>query len=471
MRTRTEARLCAVLLATASCAVGPDYLGPEDAQAPEWSAELRSGLSGESPAAEQLASWWSAFDDPTLGELIALAVQNNPDAEEARARIREARARRRVEQAGLLPTIVAASNVRRVRSSEQVGNGETTSLYTPGFDASWEIDLFGGQRRSIEAAGADLAATEEDLRDVLVTLAGEVASGYVDLRSFQVRLGLAEASLATQADTFDIARWRAEAGLTTVLDVEQARTILEQTRAAIPQLRTAVEQAGNRLDILLGETPGSLDALVEEPRPIPVAPLDVAIGVPAETLLRRPDVRRAERQLAAENARVGVATAFAYPSLSLVGSIGLEALHSGDVFDAASNAAAYASTLAWTVFDAGAIRGTIDAQQAVYEQAQARYRTTLLAALQEVEDALVAFAEEQDRRQALAEASAAADRALELSRQLYSAGLTDFQDVLESERSSLLLQDQLAASEATVSSNAISLYKALGGGWAPGPSS
>lgn len=448
-------------------AVGPDYVRPAVPEPAAWHADLTNGLSAAETDPHSLTSWWTTLDDPVLSGLIEGAVAGNLDVRAARARVREARARRVIAQAGLFPVIDAAGSARHSRSSGKVGPSNTGELYSAGFDASWELDVFGGLRRGVEAAEADIQATEQDLRDVLVSLLAEVAVNYVDVRLYQAGLSIAEANLNTQTDTYEITRWRAEAGLTTQLDVEQAKSQLETTRAQLPSLRKNLEQAMNRLAVLSGEVPGALHVKLKARKPIPVTPLEVAVGVPADTLRRRPDVRRAERELAAQTARVGVATADLYPKLSLLGSIGLESLSASDLFSAAARSYGIGPTVSWRIFEAGSIRAHIEVQSALQEQALIRYEAAVLGALEDVNNALTAFAEEQVRRQSLAAAVHAAQRALDLAGDQYASGLIDFQVVLDAQRSLLSLQDQLALSEGATTSDLISLYKALGGGWAP----
>lgn len=464
--TSRASSLTLLLLLLAGCAaVGPDYAPPEVSASTGWTAELEGGLNAEQIDPQRLAHWWTTLNDPTLSSLMERAVSGNLDLKEARARVREARARREVSQADRFPTIEATGSASQNRSSEETGGGETRELYAAGFDASWELDLFGGIRRSVEAAEAELQASEEDLRDVLVTLLAEVALNYIEVRSFQTRLSIAEANLDAQEETHNLTQWRFQAGLTTQLDVEQAKYNLEQTRSQIPTLETGLEQAGNRLAVLMGHQPGFLKEALAEPKAIPVGALEVAVGVPADVLRRRPDVRKAERQLAAQTAQVGVATADLYPKFSLIGSIGLEALSLGNLFSSAARTSAIGSNMGWTIFDRGRIRQNIEVQTALQEQALFQYEAAVLTALEEVENALVAYADEQVRRQSLVEASQAANRAVDLAQKQYSSGLIDFQVVLDAQRSLLSLQDQLASSDAEVTSNLITLYKALGGGW------
>jgi NodT family efflux transporter outer membrane factor (OMF) lipoprotein len=459
--------LSVLLGISGGCAMGPDYVPPQISAPQAWHAQLRGGATAEQMDPQTLAGWWMTLNDPTLTGLIERAVRGNLDLKKARAAVREARARRGKSQAGLFPTVDGKGSATSSRSSRDTGMGESQNLYSVGFDASWELDVFGGVRRSIEAAEADLQASSEELRNTLVSLLAELALNYVEVRTYQARLSVAEANLAAQAETCELTTMRVEAGLATQLDAEQARYNLESTRSQIPSLRSGLEEAKNGLAVLLGEPPGAVQAELEERRPIPVASLEVAVGVPAEVLRRRPDVRQAERKLAAETARVGVATAELYPKFSLLGSIGLEALSLSNVVSAASRTYSLGPSVTWRLFDAGAVRKNIEAQSAVQEQALVKYEATVLTALQEVENALVAYAEEQNRRQSLREATEAARRAVSLAQVQYRAGMIDFRSVLDAQRSLLSFQDELAKSEGNVTSNLVRLYKALGGGWTP----
>jgi len=446
-------------------AVGPDYVQPDVSLPAAWSAEMKDGLIVKDLDKQALASWWLILDDPVLTSLIEQAVASNLDLKEARTRVREARALRGISKADRFPTIDAGGAAKLSRSSEDTGSGAERKLYSAGFDATWELDLFGGKQRAIEAAEAELQLSEEDLRDVLVSLLAEVALNYVEVRSFQARLSVAQANLDAQKETYNIAQWRFQAGLSTGLDVEQAKYNLEQTRSQIPNLHTGLKQAGNRLSVLLGQYPGSLKIALSEHKAIPVTPLEVAVGVPADVLRHRPDVRRAERQLAAQTAQVGVATADLYPKFSLLGSIGLEALSLDNLFLAGSRTHSIGPSITWPVFDAGTIRKNIEVQSALQEQALIQYEGAILKALEEVENVLVAYAQEQSRRQSLSDATKAAKQAAGLAQNLYLSGLIDFTDVLDAQRSLLSFQDQLSVSESQVTSNLITLYKALGGGW------
>ncbi len=458
--------LCLAWLFLAGCAaVGPDYVPPEKEVSSQWHTPLKGGLAGESIDQETLSRWWQTLNDPALSRLMEEAVAGNLDLKEARARVLEARARRGIEDAGLFPYMDASGKILRSQGSEETGAGTERTLYAAGFDAGWEVDIFGGVRRSIEAATAELEASEASLRDVLVTLTAEVALNYLEMRTYQARLAVAEDNLKAQEETYQLTRWRFQAGLSDALSMEQARYNLENTRSQIPTLRSGLEASQNRLAVLLGKEPGELRTELATSAPIPVTPLRVAVGIPADCLRRRPDIRQAERELAGQTARIGVATADLYPKFSLLGSIGLEALSFGKLASSDGMTYSIGPTFSWRLFDAGAIRQNINVQTALQDQALARYESAVLSALEEVENALKAYAEEQNRRAALKEASDAAQQAVKLAENKFEAGVIDFNDVLDAQRSRLSFEDQLAQSEGAVTTHLITLYKALGGGW------
>jgi len=414
-----------------------------------------------------MAGWWMTLKDPALTSLIQRAVTGNLDLKEARSRVREARARRGISAAERFPTLDVKGSAVSSYSGKDTGSGDRRELYAAGFDANWELDVFGGIRRSVEAAQADLERSQEDYHDVMVSLLAEVALNYVEVRTSQTRLEVAEKNLETQAETYELTVFRFEAGLASALDMELAKYNMENTRSKIPSLRINLEGAQNRLAVLLGIHPGALHEDLSVRKPIPVPPLEITVGLPAEVLRRRPDIRRAERMLAAQTARVGVAAAERYPKFSLSGSIGLEALSFGDLFSTKNRKDSIGPSFSWNIFDAGAIRKNIEVQDALQEQALIQYEAAVLNALEDVENALVAYAQDQYRRQSLTQATQAAERAVDLALKQYSSGIIDFQDTLEAQRSLLSFQDQLAESDGAVTSNLISLYKALGGGWTP----
>jgi len=444
---------CAV---TAPKPVAPSLTIPEGWQAAGQTTEIEGAT-----APEDLSRWWQRLGDPTLSDLVERSLAKNPDLRTARARVREARARRGLAGKDFLPDLTASVSASASRTS----GSATADHYSAGFDASWEPDIFGATRHAVSAAEAELQATEASQHDAQVSLVAEVALAYVDLRALQARLSIAQGNLARQAETLELTSWRAQAGLTSDLDVEQARTNLEQTRAQIPSLEASRAGAEHRLAVLIGEPPTALRALLAPPGPIPTAPARLAVGIPADTLRQRPDVRAAERRLAAETARLGQARAALYPSLRLSGSIGIEALSLGALTSAETVVRSLLGGLTAPIFDRGKIRRRIEIQDAVQEQALATYESTVLTALQEVEDALVSLATTQERQQALASATQAARTAAELARKQYAAGLVGYQSVLDTERSLLSAEDGQKAAEADETTAVIRLYKALGGGF------
>jgi NodT family efflux transporter outer membrane factor (OMF) lipoprotein len=463
--------IAAAALSVAGCAVGPDYREPQTVSPDEWDALPAAGVRDEGPDAPSLAAWWTSLNDETLNTLIERAVDHNRTAAQARARVLEARARRGVAGADFFPTVSASASGSRTDSESRLGASSDPDLaagqdevYSTGLDSLWELDLFGGKRRAYEAANAQLAAAEADLRDVLITLLGDVALSYTDVRTAQSRLAYAEANLKALADVLDITRWRANAGLVSVLDVEQATANYEQTKAAIPSLESSLAVGMHRLAVLTGETPGALGEQLAERQSVPVAPLEIVAGVPADVLRRRPDIRAAERRLAAQTAQVGVATAALYPSLSLSGAITLQSLTASDVLDGFQSDRVGVS-LSMPIFRGGALRRNVDAQNAVVAQALATYEGAVLAAYEEVENALTAWTNEHRRREALIAAVASARRASELALVQYNSGLVDFQTVVNADRQLISLEDALAVSDGETTANYIRLYKALGGGW------
>jgi multidrug efflux system outer membrane protein len=459
-----------VILTLAGCApVGPDYTAPETSVPTAWHSRLEGNLISEQMNPQILASWWTTLNDPELSSLIQRAVAGNLNLKEARARVIEARARRGIVNADMFPTLNFSGSETWTRSSKEAGTSKTTKLYSSSFDSGWEIDIFGGVRRSVEAAEADLQASWEDLHDVLVSLLAEVALNYTEVRTYQARLAAVERNLEAQEESYQLTLWRNEAGLSDELAVQQAHYNLESTRSQIPGLHTGLEEAMNRIAVLLGEQPGKVHKELEKAEPIPVPPSQTAVGIPAETVCRRPDVRQAERKLAAQTARVGAATADLYPKFALGGSIGVEALSFNKLARNLSTSDSWVLSggprISWAIFDAGAIRQNIKVQSALHEQALIQYESTILGALEEVENALVAYMDERSKLDNLRQAERAAQTAVELAQHKYESGLTDFSDVLEAQRSLLSFQDQTAQSNGTVTSNLVRLYKALGGGW------
>ncbi len=459
------------------CLVGPNYTRPEYVVPDAW-GELAAMQPTTAPATVpsvameapvELAEWWTQFDDPILDELIRRAIESNLDLRAAQARIRQARAQRGIVVAGLFPTANATASYTRERTSDNASvnsePGIEQSLWIGGFDATWEIDVFGGTRRAVESADANVQFAIESRRDVLVTLLGEVASNYIQLRGFQRQLLIARENLASQQDTLQLTRTREEGGLVTDLDVAQAEAQVATTEATIPSLESSLRQTIHQLGVLLGEPPMSLSSQLLPMQPIPTTPAQIPVGLPSDLLRRRPDIRAAERQLASQTAQIGVATADLFPSFSLTGAFGLESTQFNSWGNWSSRYWTIIPGVSWPIFTAGSVRANIEVQSALQEQALINYEQTILTALQDVEDALVAFSNEQLRRQSLATAVAANRRALDIASQQYMQGLTNFLNVLEAQRALFLSQDELAQSDYTVATNLVALYKALGGGW------
>jgi NodT family efflux transporter outer membrane factor (OMF) lipoprotein len=353
---------------------------------------------------------------------------------------------------------------------EDVGNpfvADPIDSWIFGLDLSWEIDLFGRIRRTVEASDAQLQASVEDYRDVLVTLYAEVGSAYVDARTFQTRLDFATRNVEAQRYSLELTRDRFSAGLTSALDVAQAEQNLAQTESTIPSLTIGLEASLNRLAVLLGEAPGELHDELEAYAGLPQPDDKVAYGIPADLLRRRPDIRQAERLLASQTARIGIATADLYPTLSLGGSVGLEALDFEDLGDGSSLFWSIVPQISWPIFTGGKIRNQIRAEEARADQALAAYEQTVLLALEEVQNSLVAYGQEKLRRDRLLEAVQASQRAVDLVETQYVSGLTNFQNFLDAQRSLFRQQDELAESAGEVVNNLITLNKALGGGWSP----
>lgn len=442
------------LVVASACTVGPRHIepAPADLAVPaEWHEPVPTA------SAPDLPEWWQQFRDPLLTSIIERAITGNLDLATARERLTEARARRNLSGAGRLPTVDWAASLSRSDSSD---TGSTRG--TVGVDGSWEVPLFGRTQRAYEAAVADFESTEMQLNDTHVSLVAEVARNYVELRSLQRRALVASSQSALQIDTLELDEASAGAGLISHLEVEQARTILAQTRASIVALRRSITETAHRLALLIGAPPGALEAELDPPADLPEAPDGVAVGVPAELLRRRPDLRAAERRLAAETARLGQAMSERYPSLRLSGSIGLEALSIGD---GASFAASLAANLLAPLFDGGRIRERINIQDSIREQTLLDYRQAVLIALGEVEDALVALQRSNEREAELARAAAAAREAVEMARIQFQVGLRDFHVVLETQRTVLTVEDALVSAQADGVTAVIRLYETVGGGW------
>ena len=447
------------------CAVGPDFIRPEPPMPDAWHQKLTSGSATDEA---HLQAWWERFNDPVLNNLIERAAAGNLDLVIALERINEARSRLGIAAGERFPDINGGGDVTRARLGEDFpppsfDNKRTDYYYSTGFDAFWEIDLWGRIRRQVEATEQNMYASIENYRDVMVTLYAEVALNYIELRTLQARLHYSEANTALQRKTLQLTEDRLKAEIAPELDVEQAKLNLFRTESNIPLYKQAIVTTINRLGVLLGEHPQNLHAEMATPAAIPVPPPSLTVGIPADILRQRPDIRSAERTLASQTARIGVATADLYPTFSLLGSMGFEATN--DLFDSTNRYWSFGPQFNWNIFDGGRVRSRIQSADARTMQALAGYEQTVLLALEEVENAMVAFEQERSRRAILDQSVSAAQNSTDLVRTLYITGLTDFQRLLDMERDLSEQQDSLAASRGTVSRNLVRLYKALGGGW------
>ena len=465
---------CTLLIALAGCAVGPNYKPPDIQMPANWvSPTAVAAVASTQPSvavegeAFDIARWWTAFNDPVLDSLIQRALDTNLDLQIATSRVRAARAARRIAQSGLLPTLDASAAYRRSgdgRGGSNVGGSER-DLYSAGLDAAWELDVFGGVRRGVEASTADLRATIEDQRAIRVTLASEVALNYLDYRGLQRQLAISRDNLVTQQRSLDVTRRRQGAGFESGLDVANAQASVASTESQIPLQVAAIRQVAHALAVLLGLEPGALLEELETEAPIPVTPPEVPVGLPSDLLRRRPDIRRAEATLHAETARLGVAIADLYPRFVLNGGVGL----SGDNIGALTNRNYYnwsiGPSISWPLFQGGRIRANIAIQSEAQRQAFIQYHAVILTALQEVENALVALVAEQQHRRSLVTAVEAERKAVDLSQRLYTQGEIEFVTLLVAQRALYSSEDALVQSDRSVAQNLVALYKALGGGW------
>jgi len=505
------------VLAASGCVSGPDYARPETPMPGAWHTALEAGTEAVSPSA---TPWWQTLNDPALEDLIRRAEANNRDLKIAEARVREARAARGIVAAGLLPSVGVAASYRVEQSPDRsidasgsplsvgvnAGPGglsrnisyrgrnatvsrsvsaagpstgvtltpggapsepdRTQDMFSLGFDAAWELDLFGGTARAVEAADASIEAEYERLRNLYVTLAAEVAVNYIDYRMAQARLDIAERNIEAQRDTLRITRARYEAGLNSEFDAVRADAQLAAFESQVPLLQTQRDTALHRLGVLAGEAPGALAETLAAPTQLPAAPASVPVGLPSELLQRRPDIRASERELAAATARIGIAVAEQFPKFTLTGGLGAQSVGlSSGMLDSVNQVWSIGPGVSWPIFDGGRIRANIDVQNIRQEQALYAYEQTILLALEEVENGLVSFAREQERSASLAEAVAANQRAVRLANERYTNGLEDFLSVLTAQAQVFDAEDRLLQSQSTVLLHLIGLYKALGGGW------
>lgn len=433
-----------------------------------------------------LTKWWKRFHDPALDELVRVALESSPDVRTAVSKIAESRARRGVEKSSLYPSLTGGATALSSRTENRSGDSATVTAvgdqvivkdngssqsttrnqsYGGSLASSWEIDLFGKQWDKVKAASADVAQSEDNFHAAQVSLAAEVADAYVTLRQAQGQLAVLESTLATRSETYQITRWREQAGQGNALDTQQSLSTLEQARAAVPSIETTIKQSRNRLALLAGRTSGGVDAIVAKSRPIPVPTSPTAIGIPAETLQQRPDVRAAEQSVIAAAARTQSAQKERLPSLNISGVLSTESLSSGRVFNPESVAASVLGGLSMPIFKGGEITANIQIQTEQEKQALLAYESTVLTALSEVEDALVSVSQIAERLSILSKAVTAAREAQDLAAKRYTAGDVDLLTVLEAQRTLLSVEEQQVSARANQASAHIQLYKSLGGGW------
>jgi outer membrane protein, multidrug efflux system len=449
--------LCTCLLQS-GCMVGPNYKPPEPNVSAGWVG--KAGPQGTESPYKILLQWWTEFNDANLVSLIDRAMKSNLDLRQAEERIRQARATLGVVGSGFWPTADVTASYTRSRS----GTSTKSNLFQTGLDAVWEMDIFGGTRRDIEAAQADVQAAIEDRRDVLVTLAAEVAINYVQLRGYQQEILIAQSNLKAQQQSADVVRRRFEGGFVSALDVANADAQVATTLSQIPTLETSAQQAIYNIAVLLGQQPESLLDELSPASSIPLTPPEVPTGLPSEILRRRPDIRRAEAQIHSATALIGVAAADLFPKFNLAGSVSVQADRPAKLrWDQRSWT--FGPSVDWRIFNAGRVWSNIEVQKALQQQALLGYKKTVLTALQDVENALVAYAKEQQRNKAIIDAVAANRKAVDLSIKLYTEGQIEFLNVLDAHRSLYSSEDALVQSTRSLSTDLIALYKALGGGW------
>ncbi len=454
--------IIATFLLSACTVVGPDYVAPGDGCVPqEWNSVDSIKGADASVRNEELSRWWQQFHDPLLSRLINLALANNKDLHQARARLREARAQKGVTDAQRYPSLDATGAIVRSNGGDNSGDDS----YSVGFDAGWEIDIFGGLKRAEEAAEANIQSNLESYRDVLVSLSAEVALDYIELRIQQNNLLLAEEALDLQQQNFDLVSYQVQAGVKDKTALHQAKCTVESSKAVLFAINTSLNEAKNSLAVLTGNIPGTLHKELDDSGPIPVISSSVTVGIPAETVRRRPDIRKAEQDYAAQTAEIGVATADLYPKFTLAGSIGIESLDLIDVFTLNSAMWGIGPKVSWNVFDAGSIHRNIDVQSAKQEEYLFAYEEVVLNAMEEVENALTAYAYEQQRNHSLHLVVDSKAKALAAITAQYQAGTIDYITLIENQQSLLEEKQSLLESDGENGKNIVRLYKALGGGW------
>jgi NodT family efflux transporter outer membrane factor (OMF) lipoprotein len=449
--------------------VGPDYEEPSEPAPDLWHQDLVAGLDD---GTGDIMRWWETLGDPALDQLIARAREGNPTLKAAVAGMREARALRQIAAGERVPDVNIDGEVSRNRFSDDAG-GDTPfidqyqTFYSYGPTVLWEVDFWGRVRRSVASADANFQASIEDYRDALVLLYAEVALTYTEVRALQARIEFTLGNIETQRSALRLVQDRNRAGLASDLEVHQAELNLYRTESFLPSLRGALVGAVNRLGVLIGQPPGTLHAELGVQQPIPGVPADVLVGVPGELVRRRPDIRSAERTLASQTEQIGIATAALYPTFNILGRFAIFSTDEGDITEWDNRQWTLGTFFDWNLFDGGRVRGRIEVEDARTEQALRNYEQSVLDALEEVETAMSDYQQEQLRTAALERSVVAAERSVELVLILYRTGLTDFQNVLDMQRSLFEQQDELAESEGQVTQNLIRIYAALGGGWDP----
>lgn len=439
------------------CMVGPDYGSPSLSLPDSW-----SGTAETKPAEKpELSAWWRQLHEPLLNQLIEEAVAGNLDVATAKAKIREARASYRQAGGTLYPSVDGSVSASRSKSA----SSSVENVFKGGFDATWELDFFGGNRRGVEAAGYGLDAAEADLRAALLTMIGDIATNYVEARGYQARIGLARRTAQSQYESAELTRTKFEAGSSSAVDVANAIGQANSTEASISALEVSYAEAVHSLSILTGQTPTALKARMGVPGDIPTPQLPIATGVPADVLRARPDVRLAERQLAQSTAKVGEAEAARYPTISLTGSLSTTADRPGELGKSTTIGWSFGPSLSLPIFNAGQLAAAVDVADAQREQYYLAFRSAVLTALQDVENAVVSLSEESKKNVKLATAAEAYREAASLSRELYETGNTSFLEVLTAERSLYSAEDSLISSDVAITTSYIALNKALGGGW------
>ncbi|UPJ46404.1 efflux transporter outer membrane subunit [Bradyrhizobium sp. 200] len=465
---RGNARRLLVLLLSiqllTGCAVGPDYGSPSTELPTRWS----NAKATKPPPVPNLSHWWRRLKDPVLNALIKEAVDGNLDVASAKGRIREARATRRQAVGALFPQVAGSGSATRNQASAvSAGDGGTGTYnqFQAGFDASWELDLFGGNRRAVEAATYGVDAAEDDLRATLLTLVGDVAAYYAEARGYQARIALARRTASSQRETAALTQKKFDAGSSSAVDVAKASAQAATTEANIPAYETSYAQAVHRLGVLLGRDPTALTQPLRRSAPIPAPRLPLPTGIPADVLVMRPDVRRAERQLAQYTAKIGQAEAALYPSVTLTGSVSTTGLKIGDLGKSSSIGWSFGPTVSIPIFNGGKLRAAVEIAQAQRDQYHIAWRSAVLSALEDVENSIVSLAQERIRIQSLSKAAQRYREAARLSRSLYETGSSSFLDVLDAERSLYTAEDSLLQSRVAIATDYIALSKALGGGW------